>query len=152
MHSRSGSRWITRQGIAAAPVQLPDAGSALSLCIILLAVRAEVSSLQNVAVYERGDATKVMCIQADNAKGCGGIVSVQELGSEEVITMAKQAHMDAAKLHTDAAGQHITAASKHDAGHHDDALKQSEQAHASSTAAHDKSTDAKGKSIAAAKK
>jgi hypothetical protein len=81
MHSRSGSRWITRQGIAAEPVQLPDAGSALSSCIILLAVRAEVSSLQNVAVYERGDATKVMCIQADNAKGCGGIVSVQELGS-----------------------------------------------------------------------
>lgn len=76
MHSRSGSRWITRQGIAAAPVQLPDAGSALSLCIILLAVRAEVSSLQNVAVYERGDATKVMCIQEstvtiENGWECG---------------------------------------------------------------------------------
>jgi hypothetical protein len=69
-------------------------------------------------------------------------LTVIRFPEKAVNTMAKQAHMDAARHHSEAAGHHINAAEKHDMGNHDEAHKHSQKAHESSTAAHGKSTDA----------
>ena len=65
--------------------------------------------------YPSGVVTERSCVfRRITRRGAVASYRHRSFAPEEVITVAKQAHMDAAKLHTDAAGQHITAASKHD--------------------------------------
>ena len=152
MHSSSGGQWITRHGIAAA---LVAASGRRKRSIIASHHPYGVSRGEhpfNVAVSEWGGDRKVMCIQADNAKGCGGIVPAQKLRSRRGNYSGKASAHGCSKV------AHRCSRSTHHRGvearygHHDDALKHSEQAHASSIAAHGKSTEAHGKSVAAAKK
>jgi hypothetical protein len=68
------------------------------------------------------------------------------------ISMARQAHLEAAKLHLEAAGKHLDAAARYSEGNDDEAVRQSEEARAASRIADSKSTEAHGESKKIARK
>jgi hypothetical protein len=71
---------------------------------------------------------------------------------EEVLPMARQAHLDAAKHHIDAACKHLAAAGKHHDGDHEEGERCSREAQILSRIADDRSTEAYCWSTAAANK
>jgi hypothetical protein len=61
--------------------------------------------------------------------------------------MARQAHLEAARLHIDAASRHIAAAAMHHEEEHTEGQRCSDEAQALSKIANDKSTEAHWMSI-----